>query len=238
MPLSEALAEAISSRWTGKSDEEVADFVEEKLPFVAEHLRDEVASSAADGAVCPFEIDPEELRYVRRTELAADQLLQKLRKIDPFDFEKVCARLLTELGGESQVTQRSGDGGIDFISVGVDILPAAISSPMHCRAAVIGQAKRYTSRLIAEKALREFVGASVLQRNSLRVQQRISPLTPVMLAFWSTANFEPNCKDFARRSGVWLMDGHTISSYLGRLGLTKWVLSLPDEVGTTGAIEK
>jgi hypothetical protein len=100
---------------------------------------------------------------------------------------------------------------------------------MQCRAAVIGQAKRYTNRLIAERALREFVGASVLQRNTLRVQQRISPLTPVLLAFWSTANFEPNCKEFARRSGVWLMDGHTISSYLGKLGLTEWIMSLPDE---------
>jgi len=230
VPLSEALMEAVSSRWTGKSHEEVADFVEEKLPFVAEHLRDEAACAAADGAICPFEIDPEELEYVRRIELAADHLLQKLRRICPFDFEEVCARLLSELGADSKVTARSGDGGIDFIAVGVDILPAAINSPMQCRAAVIGQAKRYTNRLIAERALREFVGASVLQRNNLRVQQRISPLTPVLLAFWSTANFEPNCKEFARRSGVWLMDGHTISSYLGKLGLTEWVMSLPDEV--------
>ena len=229
VPLSDALMEAVTTKWTGKSHEEIADFVEEKLPFVAEHLRDEADEAAADGAVCPFEIDPEELAYVRRVEVAADQLLQKLRKISPWDFEEVCARLLTELGGQSRVTARTGDGGIDFISVGVPILPAAINSPVYCRAAVIGQAKRYTSRLIAEKSLREFVGASVVQRNLLRIQQLISPLTPVLLAYWSTANFEPNTKEFARRSGVWLMDGHTISSYLGKLGLTDWVTSLPDD---------
>lgn len=224
-----ALFEAVRDRWKGQSEDAISDFVEEKLPYVAEHLRDEVAEALVDGAVCPFEIDEEELRYVRKVGSQVDDLLGKLRKICPYAFEDVCAKLLEKLGGESQVTGKSGDGGIDFISVGVDILPAGISSPIQCRAAVIGQAKRYTSKLIAEKALREFVGASLLQRNALRVQQKISPLTPVLLAFWTTANFDPNCKSFARRAGVWLMDGHTISAYLSKLSLTDWVMSLEDE---------
>lgn len=223
------LFDAIQHRWKGQSADAISDIVEEKLPYVAEHLRDEVAESLVDGAVCPFEIDEEELRYVRKVGLQVDDLLNKLRRVCPYAFESVCAKLLEKLGGESSVTGKSGDGGIDFVAVGVDILPAGINSPVQCRAAVIGQAKRYASKLIAERALREFVGASLIQRNALRVQQRISPLTPVLLAFWTTANFDPNSKSFARKAGVWLMDGHTISAYLSKLGLSSWVMSLDDE---------
>jgi hypothetical protein len=226
--LDSVLARAVAEKWLGKSEAEVAEYVEENLRFVAEHLRTESSEASYDGAICTFEIDNEEYPYIRRIESGSDLLLSKLKMICPFEFENVCARLLTELGGESFVTAKTGDGGVDFISTGIDILPPLINSPMHCRATVIGQAKRYKDRLVAEKALREFIGASLLQRNDLRVARKIFPLSPVLLAFWSTSNFDPNCKDFARRAGVWLMDGHTLSSYLGKLGLSDWVMSLAE----------
>ena len=103
-----------------------------------------------------------------------------------------------------------------------------MSLPVQCRLTVIGQAKRYAEKPIAEKAMREFVGASVLERHSLRVGQNTAPLTPTLLAFWSTSSFDANCKTFARKAGVWLMDGHTLASYVDRLGLSEWILSLKE----------
>lgn len=227
--LREVLHRVMSDKWTGHSDSEIADFVDEHWEFVADHLRIEMSEAELDGAVCNFRIDDEDDPYVQSTGENTDDLLAKLKRLCPFQFEDVCKRVLDRLGGQSQVTQKSRDGGIDFFSVGIDILPDGINAPIQCRASVIGQAKRFTSRLVAEKALREFVGASVLKRNELRIARSVSPLSPILLAFWTTSNFDPNCKSFARNAGVWLMDGHTLSAYLQRLGLADWVNSLPNE---------
>lgn len=217
------------AKWTGRSEDEISDFVDEHLAFITKHLRDEMSEAELDGAFCGFEVDDEDDPYVRRVGEETDTVLAKLKRIDPFEFENVCKTVLDKLGGNSQVTQKSRDGGIDFFSVGIDILPDGINAPVQCRATVIGQAKRFSDKLIAEKALREFVGASVLKRNELRIAKSVSPLSPVMLAFWATSDFDPNCKKFARDAGVWVMDGRTLSAYLHRLGLAEWVLSLADE---------
>lgn len=232
LSLREILITAVTEKWTRHSTEEIAEFVEENLPYVAEHLRDESAQAIHDGAVCPYEIDNEDDPYVKFHAQDDGSLLLKLKRICPFDFEEVCSKLINAIGANSRVTSKTRDGGVDFIAVGLDILPADLNCPLHCRASVIGQAKRFDNRLIAEKSLREFVGASLLHRNDLRVRQSISPLSPVLLAFWTTSNFEPNTKIFARKAGVWLMDGHTLSTYLIKLGLTDWVMSMPDKEPT------
>lgn len=227
------LENALLGQWTGRSADQISDFVEEHLAYVAKSLREEMSNAELDGSVCGFEIDDEDDPYIRRVGQDTDLLLSKLKRICPFDFEIVCKRMLDALGGKSQVTRKSRDGGIDFFSIGIDILPEGINAPIQCRASVIGQAKRFNDRLIAEKALREFVGASVLKRHELRIAQNVSPLSPILLAFWTTSDFDPNCKVFARSIGVWLMDGRTLSAYVYRLQLHDWVLSLPDEHAQT-----
>lgn len=43
-----------------------------------------------------------------------NQVLEELYKLNPYDFEKLCQRLLREAGfREVRVTQKSGDGGMD-----------------------------------------------------------------------------------------------------------------------------
>lgn len=76
--------------------------------------------------------------------------------------------------------------------------------------------------------LREFVGASTLKRHLLRLEKRLSALTPVLLAFWTTSDFDPNARLYARNTGIWLMDGETISTYVRRRGLEPEVLALAD----------
>lgn len=224
----EVLSSAVTDKWSGQSQELISEYVDDNLIHVADHLREESAQATQDGAVCPFEIDNEDEPYIRAVAEDDGELLLKLKRICPFDFEKVCSKLISTIGGDSRVTAKTRDGGVDFIAIGLDILPDQLNCPAYCKASVIGQAKRFDNRLIAEKALREFVGASLLHRNDLRVRQSISPLSPVLLAFWTTSNFEQNTKIFARRAGVWLMDGYTLSTYLIRLGLTEWVMAMPD----------
>lgn len=228
LPISQALLESTSAKLPTWADDGIADLVDERLQHVVEHLRDELAIARLDGQVCPYELDEEEPPYIRLAAISDDQLLKKLKRICPFEFETVCAKLLEKLGGRIVEQPKTADGGVDFIVTGIDIFPKGINAPVNCRATVIGQAKRYRDKPINEKLLREFVGASLLKRHVLRTNESLSPLTPVILAFWTTANFDPNCKIFARSAGVWIMDGHTMATYLRFLGLADWVHSLRD----------
>ena len=83
------------------------------------------------------------------TQLKND-LLEKLKEIDPFYFEKVILILLKKMGyGEFIETSKSGDGGIDGIinedKLGLD--------------KIYIQAKKYTDTRVREKDIRNFIGA-------------------------------------------------------------------------------
>jgi hypothetical protein len=212
------------------SEDDIWEIVEEKLCHIADCLRNDAAESRADGVPLRFEIDDEQSPYIKAFP-ADNALLAKLRRINPFVVEDLCAQILGKLGATAHVTEQTGDGGVDFIASNLDILPAGYGVPAVCRATVIGQTKRYKeTNVITEKALREFVGSGVWKRHKLRLDSGISPLAPVILAFWTTSNFEPNAKKYAREMGIWYMDGHTLASYIAKLGLSDFVYALPDEV--------
>jgi len=78
------------------------------------------------------------------------ELLEKLKTIDPYYFEKVILILLKKMGyGEFVETAKSGDGGIDGIinedKLGLD--------------KIYIQAKRYGENKVREKDIRNFIGA-------------------------------------------------------------------------------
>ncbi|MBN8682500.1 MAG: restriction endonuclease [Chitinophagales bacterium] len=78
------------------------------------------------------------------------ELLQKLKNIDPYFFEKVVLRLLKKMGyGEFIETSKSNDGGIDGIinedRLGLD--------------KIYIQAKRFNEGKVREKDIRNFIGA-------------------------------------------------------------------------------
>lgn len=78
------------------------------------------------------------------------ELLEKLKLIDPYFFEKVILILLKKMGyGEFKETPKSGDGGIDGIinedKLGLD--------------KIYIQAKRFTENKVREKDIRNFIGA-------------------------------------------------------------------------------
>ena len=79
-----------------------------------------------------------------------DELLDKLKSIDPFYFEKVILILLKKMGyGDFIETAKTGDGGIDGIinedKLGLD--------------KIYIQAKRYGENKVREKDIRNFIGA-------------------------------------------------------------------------------
>ncbi|AUS04811.1 restriction endonuclease [Pseudotamlana carrageenivorans] len=79
-----------------------------------------------------------------------DELLEKLKTIDPFYFEKVILILLKKMGyGDFVETAKTGDGGIDGIinedKLGLD--------------KIYIQAKRYGENKVREKDIRNFIGA-------------------------------------------------------------------------------
>jgi restriction system protein len=78
------------------------------------------------------------------------ELLDKLKSIDPYYFEKVILILLKKMGyGDFVETSKSGDGGIDGIinedKLGLD--------------KIYIQAKRYGENKVREKDIRNFIGA-------------------------------------------------------------------------------
>jgi restriction system protein len=79
-----------------------------------------------------------------------NELLEKLKEIDPYFFETVVLKLLKKMGyGEFQGTSKSGDGGIDGIinqdQLGLD--------------KIYIQAKRYNENKVHETDIRNFIGA-------------------------------------------------------------------------------
>jgi restriction system protein len=78
------------------------------------------------------------------------ELLEKLKSVDPYYFEKIILLLLHKMGyGEFVETSKSNDGGIDGIvnedKLGLD--------------KIYIQAKRYTESKVREKDIRNFIGA-------------------------------------------------------------------------------
>jgi restriction system protein len=78
------------------------------------------------------------------------ELLEKLKELDPYFFEKVILILLKRMGyGDFIETSKSGDGGIDGI----------INEDKLGLEKIYTQAKRYNENKVREKDIRNFIGA-------------------------------------------------------------------------------
>lgn len=79
-----------------------------------------------------------------------NELFDKLKDIDPYNFEKIILRLLNKMGyGEFIETSKSSDGGIDGI-INEDALGLE---------KIYIQAKRYKENKVRETDIRNFIGA-------------------------------------------------------------------------------
>ncbi|UFH57066.1 restriction endonuclease [Spirosoma sp. KNUC1025] len=129
-----------------------------------------------------------------------EQLIEELQKISPSAFERLCQRLLRELGFQNvEVTGRSNDGGID----GRETLRLGGVLSFH----VIFQAKRYKGT-VSPSIVRDFRGAMVGRADKGLII--------------TTGNFSREAKREASRDGappIDLMDGNDLAEKLKELKL-------------------
>lgn len=129
-----------------------------------------------------------------------DEILEIIKKIKPDRFEKLCQRLLRELGFVNvEVTKRSCDGGID----GKGILKLGGVLSFH----VVFQAKRY-SGTVGSSIIRDFRGAMVGRADKGLVI--------------TTGIFSREAIKEAQRDGatpIDLIDGDELTKHLKELGL-------------------
>ncbi len=79
-----------------------------------------------------------------------DELLSKLKEVDPYAFEKIILILLNKMGyGDFIETAKSGDGGIEGI----------INEDQLGLEKIYIQAKRYSENKVRETDIRNFIGA-------------------------------------------------------------------------------
>ena len=139
---------------------------------------------------------PEELienAFGRLDAQLQDQLLEQLRAMDPFRFEHVVADLLTAMGyGETTVTKKSGDGGVDAV---VDEDSLGLSR-------IYAQAKRYAeANIVHQQEMTNFLGA--MARDN--IQKGV---------FVTTSSFDRQVEGMVTGRPIVLIDGQRLAKLM------------------------
>lgn len=125
-----------------ESNQDYFEFYSEEKDKDGIHKNDEIKSAT------PQDLIDNGIEQIHKN--VKSDLLEKLKKIDPYYFENVILKLLEKMGyGDFITTPKSGDGGIDGIinedKLGLD--------------RIYIQAKRYGENKVREKDIRNFIGA-------------------------------------------------------------------------------
>lgn len=127
----------------------------------------------------------------------ADNLLARLRKVNPYQFEKMMTHLLAEMGykgtdGEELVTQKSNDGGIDGI---INKDPLGLET-------VYIQVKRYgENNTVGSPEINGFYGALTRMHANQGV-------------FITTSNFSRDAQKAAKQLNIALVDGEMLTNLM------------------------
>jgi hypothetical protein len=223
-PLLDVAAEVLLVRMPGRSSEECADIAERLLIRMSESLKRIALDSIEDGVEPGFELSTDESAlYFKSLETTAFSFRDQLLALSPSLFEDFCARLLRTLGGDSRVIGKSGDGGIDFVARDISVIGQPGPSSIGARTLIVGQAKRYSrENQITETDLRGFVGAAIKRCSDPGdvATYRRAILAPLSLAFWTTSDFQPSAKRYARAVGLWYLNGTGLAQLAIRLGVS------------------
>jgi len=173
----------------------------ENLNRNRENLRDggsRPRREPSGGELALDDATPEELienAFGRLDALLQDQLLEQLRGMDPYKFEHVVADLLAAMGyGQTTVTKKSGDGGVDAI---VDEDSLGLSR-------IYAQAKRYAeTNVVHQQEMTNFLGAMARDNIAKGI-------------FVTTSSFARDVKDMVAGRSIVLIDGRRLSQLLIR----------------------
>jgi restriction endonuclease Mrr len=221
LPLRVVLELVLVERWQGKSAEEIAEHAElvehdvyHKLDLIAEQL-------TREGTEPPFTLEGDPgTAYIRAINVDSLVILERLRDLEPIQFEQFCADALTALGATARRTGGTGDGGVDFTASNLPVSNCAFAPTSVCRPIVIGQAKRYTGQITVTD-LRSFLGGAILKADEMRrIDEDLGLFSPVIYAFWTTSGFTADARVFARRMGIWALSGVSLAQLALRLGVS------------------
>ena len=157
------------------------------------HEKNQDLESIGENQVIDIECDNDEYAW-------KDEILEIIKKIEPDRFEKLCQRLLRELGFVNvEVTKRSCDGGID----GKGILKLGGVLSFH----IVFQAKRY-SGTVGSAIIRDFRGA---------MDGRADKGLVITTGIFSREAIKEAQRDGATH--IDLIDGNELTKHLKELGL-------------------
>jgi Holliday junction resolvasome RuvABC ATP-dependent DNA helicase subunit len=121
-----------------------------------------------------------------------------LSQLSGAQFEAWIGTLLERFGFRAEVTQASGDGGIDIV--------ATLDRPL-VGGRYLVQCKRYApDALVGVPAVREFYGTLVADRGAIKG------------LFITTSTFTAQAREFAKTLPIELIDGPTLRALLDTLG--------------------
>jgi len=167
-----------------------------KRKVVAEDRKERLSRDKSKKAEQIDEVENEEIQRLSWQE----QIIEELQSIPPSSFERLCQRLLRELGFQNvEVTGQTNDGGID----GKGMLRLGGVLSFH----VIFQAKRYKGS-VSPSIVRDFRGAMVGRADKGLII--------------TTGTFTREAKREAQRDGappIDLMDGNDLAEKLKELKL-------------------
>jgi len=127
-----------------------------------------------------------------------NELITKLKEVDPYYFEKVILLLLNKMGyGDFVETKKSGDGGVDGI----------INQDKLGLEKIYVQAKRYSENKVREKDIRNFIGA--MSRDTSKG------------VFVTTTDFDPKAVEKAKdaQHKIILIDADTLAGLMYEYGV-------------------
>lgn len=145
-----------------------------------------------------FELSEKQIKdwFEKQNSDLSETLIAKLRKTDPYQFEEMMEKLLNAMGykgtnGQSVVTQKSNDGGIDGI---------INQDPLGLRTVYI-QVKRYAENNVGSPEINSFFGA-------LRRKQADRGV------FITTSSFTKDAKEAAKQLNIALVDGEMLTNLM------------------------
>ncbi|MCJ2172672.1 restriction endonuclease [Lactobacillus kefiranofaciens] len=152
-----------------------------------------------DNDIQSFELTEKQISnwFDKQASDLTEQLLAKLRKTDPYKFEHMMVQLLNQMGykgtdGQSLVTQKSNDGGIDGI---INQDPLGLQT-------IYVQVKRYAeNNVIGSPEIDSFSGA--LRRKCADRG-----------VFITTSSFTSGAKEAAKQLNIALVDGEMLTNLM------------------------
>jgi hypothetical protein len=239
------LIEVFRETYPGKPESEISELAEKGVPSVISAVlednnnrslsgipkRIELNSSSEDylqGAAYIEGKEPEPLRELktRRAQLGIYETF--LRSITFGEFEKLCMKILSELGVENiRITKKTRDQGIDFfgnLPLYKHIFPDDINPTIQkqLRVWVIGQAKRYSRTTVSTPELRELVGSVELAIGKAFPDYATGDFTdlkvrvcdPVLYIFMTTGEISKDSWELKNKSGIILINSAILAGFL------------------------